>query len=102
APAICRRALCRRRIRRTVAAPVAIARAADRRLPSPWPAWSHSAGGVRRRPHAGRLDDLMGLFNKLLHAGAGRKLKNLESIPPVVGAFDPETHRLSASDRRAL
>ena len=29
----------------------------------------------------------MGLFNKILHAGEGRKLKSLESIAPVVGAL---------------
>ena len=32
----------------------------------------------------------MGLFNKILHAGEGRKLKSLESIAPVVGAFEAE------------
>ena len=32
----------------------------------------------------------MGLFNKILHAGEGRKLKSLESIAPVVGTFEPE------------
>jgi preprotein translocase subunit SecA len=44
----------------------------------------------------------MGLFNKLLHAGEGRKLKNLESIPPEVGAFEPEMQRRSEADLRAL
>ena len=44
----------------------------------------------------------MGLFNKLLHAGEGRKLKNLESIPPSVSAFEPEMQRLSEADLRAL
>ena len=51
---------------------------------------------------AGSIDDLMGLFNKLLHAGEGRKLKNLESIPPSVSAFEPEMQRRSEADLRAL
>jgi preprotein translocase subunit SecA len=51
---------------------------------------------------AGSIVDLMGLFNKLLHAGEGRKLKNLESIPPSVSAFEPEMQRLSEADLRAL
>jgi preprotein translocase subunit SecA len=44
----------------------------------------------------------MGLFNKLLHAGEGRKLKNLETIPPSVAAFEPEMQRRSEDDLRAL
>jgi preprotein translocase subunit SecA len=44
----------------------------------------------------------MGLFNKLLHAGEGRKLKTLESIPPEVGAFETEMQRRSEADLRAL
>jgi Preprotein translocase subunit SecA (ATPase, RNA helicase) len=58
--------------------------------------------GPGRGPLAGSIDSLMGLFNKLLHAGEGRKLKNLESIPPSVGAFEPEMKRLSEADLRAL
>jgi preprotein translocase subunit SecA len=37
----------------------------------------------------------MGVFNKLLHLGEGRKLKALESIVPEVGAFEPEIKKLS-------
>src|SRR6266508_1681709 len=37
----------------------------------------------------------MGLFQKLLHAGEGRKLKLLESIVPEVGALEPEMERRS-------
>jgi preprotein translocase subunit SecA len=37
----------------------------------------------------------MGLFQKILHAGEGRKLKALGEIPPVVGALEPEVERLS-------
>jgi preprotein translocase subunit SecA len=38
----------------------------------------------------GTLGDHMGLFNKLLHAGEGRKLKLVETIVPEVSAFEPE------------
>ncbi len=58
-------------------------------------------GSVGALP-AGRLDDLMGLFNKILHAGEGRKLKNLETIPPSVSAFEPEMQRRSEDELRAL
>ena len=51
---------------------------------------------------AGRLDPLMGLFNKILHAGEGRKLKSLESLPPIVGGFEPEMQRRSDDELRAL
>ena len=44
----------------------------------------------------------MGLFNKILHAGEGRKLKNLETIPPSVAAFEPEMQRRSEDELRAL
>src|SRR3954453_15622438 len=44
----------------------------------------------------------MGLFNKILDAGEGRKLKSLESIAPVVGSFEAEMQRRSADDLRAL
>ncbi len=44
----------------------------------------------------------MGLFNKILHAGEGRKLKSLESIAPVVGTFEAEMQARSDEDLRAL
>ncbi|HEY7106229.1 MAG TPA: preprotein translocase subunit SecA [Acidimicrobiia bacterium] len=44
----------------------------------------------------------MGLFNKLLHAGEGRKLKSLESIVPVVAGFEPEMQRRSDAELREL
>ncbi|HEX5586767.1 MAG TPA: preprotein translocase subunit SecA, partial [Acidimicrobiia bacterium] len=44
----------------------------------------------------------MGLFNKILHAGEGKKLKSLESIVPAVGAFEPEMQRRSDDELRAL
>src|SRR6185312_14717158 len=50
----------------------------------------------------GTIDVLMGLFNKLLHAGEGPKLKTLESIAPEVGAFESEMQRRSEADLRAL
>ncbi|HEX6382516.1 MAG TPA: preprotein translocase subunit SecA, partial [Acidimicrobiia bacterium] len=37
----------------------------------------------------------MGVFNKILHLGEGRKLKALEGIIPEVGAFEPEMQKLS-------
>ncbi len=44
----------------------------------------------------------MGLFNKLLHAGEGKKLKMLESIAPVVNRFEPEMQARSDDDLRRL
>jgi preprotein translocase subunit SecA len=44
----------------------------------------------------------MGLFNKLLHAGEGRKLKLVESIVPEVAAFEPEMERRSDEELRAM
>src|SRR5438067_2421720 len=37
----------------------------------------------------------MGVFNKILHLGEGRKVKALEAIVPEVAAFEPETQKLS-------
>jgi preprotein translocase subunit SecA len=37
----------------------------------------------------------MGVFNKILHLGEGRKLKALEGIVPEVTAFEPEIQKLS-------
>jgi len=37
----------------------------------------------------------MGLFNRLLHAGEGKRLKALEAIVPEVNALEPEIERLS-------
>ncbi|MBM3671197.1 MAG: preprotein translocase subunit SecA [Actinobacteria bacterium] len=44
----------------------------------------------------------MGLFNKLLHAGEGKKLKLLESIVPEVNALEPEMEARSDDELRAL
>ena len=44
----------------------------------------------------------MGLFNKLLHAGEGRKLKSLETIAPVVGSHEAEMEARSDEELRAL
>jgi preprotein translocase subunit SecA len=44
----------------------------------------------------------MGLFNKLLHAGEGRKLKLLESIVPDVNALEHEMEARSDEELRAL
>jgi preprotein translocase subunit SecA len=37
----------------------------------------------------------MGLFNKLLHAGEGKRIKAVQAIVPEVNAFEPEIERLS-------
>ncbi len=44
----------------------------------------------------------MGLFNKILHAGEGRKLKMLESIVPAVGGFEQEMQRRSDDELVAV
>jgi preprotein translocase subunit SecA len=44
----------------------------------------------------------MGLFQKVLHAGEGRKLKALESLAPVVGSFEEEMRHRSDEEMRAL
>ncbi|HEX9506181.1 MAG TPA: preprotein translocase subunit SecA, partial [Acidimicrobiia bacterium] len=44
----------------------------------------------------------MGLFNKILHAGEGRKLKALESVVPAVAGFEAEMHARSDDELRAL
>ena len=48
------------------------------------------------------LDASMGLFNKILHAGEGRKLKSLESIAPLVSVFEPEMQAKSDDDLRRM
>ena len=37
----------------------------------------------------------MGVFNKILHLGEGRKVKALEAIVPEVAAFESEIKQLS-------
>jgi preprotein translocase subunit SecA len=44
----------------------------------------------------------MGLFNKLLHVGEGKKLKLLESIVPEVNELEPEMEARSDDELRAL
>ena len=51
---------------------------------------------------AGTLVGRMGLFNKILHAGEGRKLKVLESIVPEVAAYEAEMQGRSDEELRAL
>ena len=60
------------------------------------------SAGAETPEGGGRLGASMGLFNKILHAGEGRKLKSLESIPPVVGGHEPEMEARSDDDLRAL
>src|SRR5688572_32046199 len=44
----------------------------------------------------------MGLFQKLLHAGEGKKLKLLESVVPEVASYEPEMERRTDDELRAL
>ena len=44
----------------------------------------------------------MGVFERLLHVGEGRKLKALESLVPEVGAFEPDMERRTDEELRAL
>jgi preprotein translocase subunit SecA len=44
----------------------------------------------------------MSLFQKILHAGEGRKLKLLQSVVPEVAAFEPEMQARSDEELRAL
>jgi preprotein translocase subunit SecA len=44
----------------------------------------------------------MGMFQKLLHVGEGRKMKALESIAPAVSVFEPEMQRRSDDELRAF
>jgi len=44
----------------------------------------------------------MGLFNKILHAGEGKKLKSLESLPPEVAKYEAEMQARSDDEMRAL
>jgi preprotein translocase subunit SecA len=44
----------------------------------------------------------MGLFQKVLRAGEGKKLKLVESIVPEVGAYEPEMERRSDDELRAI
>jgi preprotein translocase subunit SecA len=44
----------------------------------------------------------MGLFERMLHAGEGRKLKALESLVPEVGALESEMERRSDEELRAF
>src|SRR6185295_7314653 len=43
----------------------------------------------------------MGLIQKILHAGEGRRLKAVESIVPEINALEPEVERLSDDQLRA-
>jgi preprotein translocase subunit SecA len=50
---------------------------------------------------AGTLDVRMGLFQKLLHAGEGKRLKAVQGIVPMVSALEPEVERLSDAELAA-
>src|SRR5437763_13598640 len=44
----------------------------------------------------------MSVFQKVLHAGEGKKLKIIQSVVPAVAAFEPEMERRSDDELRAL
>src|SRR5262249_53727218 len=44
---------------------------------------------------AGTLVGRMSLFQRILHAGEGKRLKAVQAIVPEVNAFEPEIERLS-------
>src|SRR5215467_14149655 len=44
----------------------------------------------------------MGLFDKLLHAGEGKKLKAVQALVPEVSAFEAEMERKSDTELRAM
>src|SRR5207302_11105209 len=44
---------------------------------------------------AGTLVGCMGLFNKILHAGEGKRLKAVQAIVPEVNALEPDIARLT-------
>ena len=44
----------------------------------------------------------MSVFQRLLHAGEGKKLKIVESVIPAVASFEAEMERRSDDDLRAL
>jgi preprotein translocase subunit SecA len=56
--------------------------------------------GVRGR--APEVVAEMGLFNKLLHAGEGKKLKAVQALVPEVNAFEPEMERKSDAELQAM
>ena len=43
----------------------------------------------------------MGLIQKILHAGEGRRLKAVEAIVPEINALEPEVERLTDEQLRA-
>ena len=44
----------------------------------------------------------MSVFQRILHAGEGKKLKIVESVVPAVASYEPEMERRSDADLRAL
>ena len=44
----------------------------------------------------------MSVFQRILHAGEGKKLKIVESVVPAVASFEPEMERRSDAELRAL
>ena len=49
----------------------------------------------------GRLLDAMGILDKILHAGEGRKLRALSDLVPDIGALEPEMEALSDDELAA-
>ena len=44
----------------------------------------------------------MSVFHRILHAGEGRRLKGLQTVVPLVAAFEPEMERRSDEELKAL
>ena len=49
----------------------------------------------------GRLDDCMGILDRILRAGEGKKLKALQGMVPDINAFEPEIETLSDDELKA-
>src|SRR5690606_4517770 len=47
------------------------------------------------RGAVGRVGDRMGLFDKILRSGEGKKLRALQALVPDISALEPEMERLS-------
>ena len=67
--------------------------AAHGRGAAPFTAWS--SPGHRPARCVGRLDVPMGIFDKLLRAGEGKKVKALQALVPEINALEPEMEALS-------
>ena len=65
------------------------------RLRRPREAPRHPTSGPERRPDRRTLGRRMGVFDKILRAGEGKKLKALQALVPDITALEPEMEALS-------